>query len=315
MWRSIAVSVICLAPGFAQAAENCQIIDEQIFEPQNKTVDLVSRDPGDASASLIVFKSRLAVNTDGSPNSYHPHDLTGTQRAINNIANGATVRDSSGKIVSYAETLRLFAEFRDNNWVVPEGYRVHWSSVIAGRKDGNRTVPCVFSGGENQGFFGSLTSLKNGLPAELAGECSVNNQLDQRYIPALVIAGGKNPLRTYGATLGDLVVAVNPQSGVLQTAIIGDEGPPDNLGEGSVALNLALLNKVEQPKNYSEAKRLDTGQTEIIVAVIPQTSAYSLERPFNKSNIRKRVDSWVAQQGYGTLESFSAFLRSCASQL
>jgi hypothetical protein len=50
-------------------------------------------------------------------------------------------------------------------------------------KDGK---PCVFEK-DNRGYFGSLTALKNGLPEADSGECQVKNQLDLRFVPAIVL--------------------------------------------------------------------------------------------------------------------------------
>ena len=79
--------------------------------------------------------------------------------------------------------------------------------MIAATERESRQVPCVFSSGDHQGYFGSLTSLKNDLPAGRRGECEVDNQLDQRVIPALVMPGGSNPVSAFGAKVGDLVLA------------------------------------------------------------------------------------------------------------
>ena len=162
---------------------------------------------------------------------------------------------------------------------------------------------------------GSLTSLKNGLSAEQAGECDAGNQLDERVIPALVIAGGNNPLKDFGAKLGDLVFAFNPSNGVGKAAVIGDVGPPDNLGEGSVALNMALLKVEKTPSNYNEAKTLDTGEQDIVVAIMPGTRSYKLERPYSDRNISSRVDSWIAEHGYRSIADLTDVMKVCVKQL
>src|SRR6478752_4164461 len=40
---------------------------------------------------IILFKTNLAVNTDGVPYSYHPYDLRGDSIAINSITNGVYI--------------------------------------------------------------------------------------------------------------------------------------------------------------------------------------------------------------------------------
>ena len=174
----------------------------------------------------------------------------------------------------------------------------------------------VFASGTYKGYLGSLTSLKNNLSGEAAGECTAANQLDERYVPALVIAGGSNPLRDYGVSMGDLLIAINPSNGAIQAAVVGDTGPSDNLGEGSVALNMSLLKRTRQPKNYSDAKALDTGPQEVIVAVIPKSSGYKeLQQPYTLDNITARATDWLASHGYGSLQTFSAIGQACASKI
>ena len=313
-WRNAIASGLLVLPATVYAQSACQIKDTAVFEPQGKTIALVSS--ANSENDIIVFRSKLRVNTDGAPNSYHPEDLNGSTQAINNIANGVGVRnEEDGKSVSYAELIKVFEEFRDNNWEVPEGYRINWRNVLAARKVAGRTIPCVFQSGEHKGYFGSLTALKNGLSGDKAGECEVANQLDERFVPALVMAGGKNPLKHFQAIVGDLVLALNPANNAVTAAVIGDTGPDDNLGEGSVALNMALLKRDKQPTNYKEAKQLDTGKQIIAVAIIPGSRAYKLQRPYSAENIKTRVTEWAAEQGYGSFANFAAFILKCSEQL
>jgi hypothetical protein len=304
-----------LASTSALAEPACQVAERQVFRAQSKAVLLAGGASAPADARFVLFRAPLRVNTDGAPNSYHPDDLAGATRAINNIANGVSIRDMAGKALSYKETLRVFGQFRDAGWTPPQGYRIHWQNVIAAMKQGDRLVPCVFRQGDYAGYFGSLTALKNGLPPETAGECSVADQLDERVVPALVMAGGNNPLRQFRAARGDLVVAINPANGVVQAAVIGDFGPPDNLGEGSVALNMALLKKTAQPKTYAEAKRLDTGRQEILVAIMPGSAAFQLQRPYTATNIAARAAAWADTKGYGSADGFSQLVQSCGKEL
>jgi hypothetical protein len=171
--------------------------------------------------------------------------------------------------------------------------------------------PCVFQIGDFEGYFGSLTSFTNGLPAAEAGECESKNQLDQRITPALVMAGGDNPVKAFKAKVGDLLVAFNPQNGVATAAIIGDSGPADNLGEGSVGLNMTLLKKRDQPKTYAEAKSLDTGRDQMLIAIFPETVNFRPRKPFTKENVSERVNAWLAQAGFVNQETFVEFIKNC----
>jgi hypothetical protein len=309
-----AFPVTTLAPNPNAGVLQCPILQRQVFAPQGQTVALVSGHSQAQDGKFVVFSSRLRVNTDGAPNSYHPEDLAGQTKAINHIANGVSVYDTRGtreRKLNSADTVRRFAEFRDNDWHPIPGHRIVWQNVLDASRAGSLEVPCVFQTGEHAGYFGSLTRLKNGLPSASAGECHVRDQLDERFVPALVMAGGNNPLRSFGAAPGDLVLAVNPANGRVQAAVIGDSGPPDNLGEGSVALNMALLGRSDQPRTYAEAKELDTGNQRITVAVIPGSRRFQLERPYSAANIQARSASWATSHGYASVEDFARQVSAC----
>ncbi len=53
-------------------------------------------------------------------------------------------------------------------------------------------------------------------------------------VPALVLLGGNNVVKKYGAKVGDLLVAYNPKTQIFISAIIGDSGPNDLLGAASM---------------------------------------------------------------------------------
>lgn len=302
-----------LLSGFAAYGQQCKGLQEGIFQPQNKKVRLVKR-LSDTSGSykIIFFRTSLRVNTDGAPVSYHPQDLRGSQKAINNICNGIAVYKAGSTTPLECPAAReIFAQFRDNNWKVPAGYKIEWQSVIASRVENGRTIPCIFQSGEFKGYFGSLTSLKNDLSGAAAGECGSLNQLDQRVIPAFVIPRGQNVLRDFGAGVGDLLLAYNPRNGNASAAIIGDVGPPKKLGEGSVGLNMTLLGKTSQPVTYSEALQLDTGNDQMLIAIIPRSKTYNLRKPYTKENIIERVEGWIRQAGFADQAEFVNFMKDC----
>lgn len=309
-------AIITMIPAISHAAQ-CDIIDSEIF-PQGRDgserINTVSITEGTQTRQVITFRTGLRVNTDGAQNSYSSTDLTGTVNAINNICNGVTVRDiATNTSLSCPATRQVFARFRDNNWQEPPGFRVRWQNVIAARTVEGRQIPCVFAEGPFKGFFGSLTTLRNGLAGSAAGECQVDDQVNSTTIPSLVLPGGDNALRRNGARIGDLVITHNPANGVTQTAIIADSGPADHLGEGSVALNMALLKRTEMPKTYRDiVRQLDTGHQQILVTIIPGSSSFSRVRPYSAQNIDDRVKQWLGQLGLNGAAPFVQALESCA---
>ena len=300
---------------FATAhAQECKLVANEIFQPQNKNIALVRYSNLAAPSNFILFKTGLRVNTDGAPTSYHPNDPRGTSLAINNVVNGVSIR-KPGANLSYGQKIVAFEKFRDANWKVPLGYKIVWQNVIAPRIQNGISVPCVFTTGPNAGYFGSLTTLKNELSGVAAGECQVNDQLDQRTIAGLVLPSGENPLKHFNARIGDIAVVINPTTGKVVTAVVADGGPPENLGEGSVALNMALLGKTDQPKNYQEAKLLDTGSQRMLVAIIPRTKQFSSKLPFTSENIKERVGKWASENGYASLDGIVTAINTCANKL
>ena len=170
----------------ATAYGQCNVIQQGVFAPQQKRVKLVSR-PGAPAHKVIFFRTSLRVNTDGAPNSYHPQDLSGTVKAINSICNAMSVK-RNGQRLNCQSKIPVIRQFIADNFKAPAGTSISWDNVIAPTKDANgRKIPCVFKSGEFAGYFGSLTSLKNGLTGQAAGECEHLNQLDQRIIPAFVL--------------------------------------------------------------------------------------------------------------------------------
>lgn len=302
-----------LAATVATAAE-CRLMAEGVFNGEEgpETVRLGRGAGLPKDASFGVFKAPLAVNTDGAPTSYHPEDFRGERLAINRIDNGVTIKKTDGTKLTVAQKVAVFDSWRDAGWVVPSGYTIAWTNVIA---DDGHGKPCVFTG-DNAGYFGSLTALKNELSGVAAGECGVKNQLDQRFIPAIVLrGGGQNPLHGFGARKGDLVLAINPANSAIVAAIIGDTGDAKRIGEGSVALNMALLGKSKLPTTYAQALGLDTGTKDMVVAVVPGSRGYEPVRPFTRDNIAERLRSWAGANGYGDLDGLAAMALTCSQGL
>jgi hypothetical protein len=180
----------------------------------------------------------------------HPQDPRGKDKALNNICNAIVVKKTTSKnnlcITKghFSEAIGIFEKFRDSNYqTVPNGYRITWANVIATAKENGKDVPCVFKSGEFKGYFGSLTALRNGLSGD-KGECEINDQVNPLSVPALVLVGGTNEVKDFGAKVGDLLVAYNPKTELFSSAIIGDTGPRDNLGEGAVKYGRNILRVV-----------------------------------------------------------------------
>lgn len=300
-------------------AQNYHLAQTGIFTPQNKKVLLLKEPTG--LKNIILFQTNLRVNTDGSPLSYHPQDPRGKDKALNNICNAITVkRGTSDKnlcFTSFGEAIGVFEKFRDSNYqTVPQGFRITWENVLSTVQENGKNVPCVFKTGDQKGYFGSLTALKNDLTGD-KGECEVNNQVNPMTVPALVLVGGQNVVKNFGARVGDLLVAFNPKTQLISSAIIGDTGPRDNLGEGSVFLNMKLLGATTAPTNKAETFKLSIQNTQVLIAIIPASRLFQVagNKPYTAENIDSRVKNWQTSAGFTTPEKFLDFMKSFQAKL
>ena len=289
----------------------------KVFAQQNKKVLLLKEANGERE--IILFQTNLRVNTDGSPLSYHPQDPRGRTKALNNICNGIAIRRAGSNanlcFTAFGEAIRIFERFRDSNFqTVPPGFRITWKNVLATVNENGRDVPCVFKSGEFKGYFGSLTALKNDLTTG-KGECEINDQVNPMTVPALVLAGGQNPVKQFGARVGDLLIAFNPRTQLFTSAIIGDSGPPDNLGEGSVSLNMKLLGVTTPPTNKQETFQLSIENTKVLIAIIPRSRLFNVAKPYTAENISQRLNEWRAGAGFTTTEKLIELMKSFQPRL
>jgi hypothetical protein len=314
--------MVTLALTLATATANAQeysVARTKVFEPQNKKV-LLLKDAG-GERSIILFQTNLRVNTDGSPLSYHPQDPRGQTKALNNICNAIAVRKINAETnlclnhSSFGQAIHVFEQFRDSNFqTVPAGFRIRWNKVLATTRENGKDVPCVFKSGEFKGYFGSLTALTNGLTAN-KGECEINNQLNPMMVPALVLAGGEHPVKEFGARVGDLLIAFNPKTQLFTSAIIGDTGPDDNLGEGSVSLNMKLLGTTTPPTNKVETFRLSIDDAKVLIAIIPGSRLFRVTKPYTADNIDQRLNDWRIEAGFTTPEKLIEMMKFFQSRL
>jgi hypothetical protein len=299
---------LCLSVAHAQ---EYSVAQERIFTPQNKKILLLK--DANSQREIILFQTNLRVNTDGSPLSYHPQDPKGRTKAINNVCNAIVVKRTNSEdnlcFTNFSKAIQVFEQFRDSDFqTVPNGFRITWQKVLATVRENDKDVPCVFKTGDFEGYFGSLTALRNNLTTD-RGECEVNDQVNPMTVPALVLAGGQNPMATFGAKLGDLLIAFNPQTQLFTAAIIGDTGPKDNLGEGSVSLNMRLLGTTTPPTNKEETFQLSIENTKVLIAIIPGSRLFNVAKPYTAENIKQRIDEWRTEAGFESLEKLLEMMK------
>jgi hypothetical protein len=289
--------------------------------------------------NIIIYKTSLRLNTDGAPKSYHPRDLRADSLALNLIINGMAVyRKSDGFCISipdkgiidyhekYKDTkkrpsdftkeekiqmirraYKVIEDFIANDYNQPSEYEIFWKSVFV-NKDGR---PCIFSSGENKGYFASMTAVDNGNIKD-KGECDCNYYLDATKIPAIVLPKGKNALSLLGAKKENLVIAYNPETKKVTYAIIGDTGPASNLGEGNILMNQSLLKNVQYETNRQSINRALNISKSIIICVIPTESTSHL-KPYSEEKIKAECENWIRKSGFKSTEEFIVFLTKNAS--
>jgi len=102
---------------------------------------------------------------------------------------------------------------------------------------------------------------------------------------------------------------------LFSSAIIGDTGPKDNLGEGSVFLNMKLLGVTVPPTNKAETFKLSIENTQVLVAIILTSRLFREIKPYTTENIKQRVEDWQKEAGFATPEKFIEVMQSFQPKL
>ncbi len=214
----VAALLLCL---FATAAiAQCQLTQESTFAHAEIGPVKVFRD---APSNAIAFASQMQVNTDGAPDSYHPDDI-----GITHICNGVSV----GAACTWKA--QCLPDFRKAK---AEGFRGPTKICFFAMATDTGGVPIVQGAGDPKpGYFVSTTALKQ--PGQNVR--TPQAQLDSNTVPFAVIPGTWQSSGKPGPRLGDFGVAWRRSNGKLATFVVGDTGPRNKLGEGSVALHQAL---------------------------------------------------------------------------
>lgn len=199
----------------------------------------------DGQDRFLYFETPLHTNTDGTSRSYNVSDFWGEHVALNNLCNAMTDQcaglNATELRARRVETQRQFAA----GW--PDVHATRIDPDIIAFKDGKPCPPV-------DGFLISATALH----AKVIRSCTQEDYVDALKVPALVLPkqpkfGSPTVFQTKGVKVGDLVVAIGP-SGKIVYGVVGDAGPPNKLGEASIAMNGQLLGKTAPPVNYQEIK-------------------------------------------------------------
>ena len=214
--RTLAIGVaviVALVAANSLAAETCPFEKWQSY----KGTQLYRNAP---SGAYFYATERAAVDADGAPNAYHPDDVGKPCGA-----SGAGL-DCPGN-----------AGFPGTSW---------WPTVLA-RDPAQPSKGYVQPDGPNKGFFVSKTALTD--PSN-ASDIDPSRYVDSTTVPYLVFPGPFNSLKGTGG-LGDVGVAYHTATNKWTPFIVADIGPPDPLGESSIALLKSLGGTDPNPRNGS----------------------------------------------------------------
>jgi hypothetical protein len=202
----------------------------------------------DASGSALLFVEALQINTDGTRRSYKVEDFWGEKDALNNLCNAMEDKCAGLSSDQMRQRRILTQEAAAKGWPKEMLAATRIAPNIIAFKNGKPCPPV-------DGFLISATALQK---PDVADVCDLSRYVDAAVVPALVLPGeprfGKSEFATRNARKGDLVVAARPQMLEPVFGVVGDIGPPNNLGEASVAMNGKLLKKSAEPVNYEELR-------------------------------------------------------------
>jgi hypothetical protein len=245
----------CLCSFAVQAA--CTLTGEQSFQHAEIGIVKTFRD---TPTRAVAFASQMQVNTDGAPDSYHPDDI-----GITHICNAVSVGPSR------TWKAQCLPEFRQAD---AEGFRGPTRICFFAMATDASGAPLIQGTTDPKpGYFVSTTSLKQ--PGQSSR--TPQAQLDSNTVPFAVIPTTWQRSGQPGPRLGDFGVAYRRSNGKLAYFVIGDTGPRNKLGEGSVALHQALGNAPFVTRNGVRRALKRIGGRDVLYLLFP-SSAQTGER-------------------------------------
>lgn len=275
----------CFAAGAALA--DYALSPEFTFSHEEIGKLKVFRDP---ATKAISFASQMQVNTDGAPDSYHPDDI-----GITHICNGVSVGQSC---TWKASCLPEFRQAKAEHFKGPTKICFFAMATDA------QGVPIIQGDTDPKpGYFVSTTALHQ--PGENIR--TPQAQLDSNTVPFAVIPGNWQTSGNPGPKLGDFGVAYRRSNGKSAFFVVGDTGPRNKLGEGSVALHQALGNDPFMMRLDVRRARKNISGRDVVYLLFPTTAQAG--QKFDTASIDRLAGAQL--QAFGGIER----LKECAESL
>jgi hypothetical protein len=308
--RFISAMLFGLIISGSASADDCGM-QIAFHRPDGNQTIAVWRDSSASRQTSLLFRNALQVNTDGTRESYSIDDFWGADYALNNLCNAMS--DNCSGLTSQQKYDRrvMTQQALAAAWPPAKLTATKIDPAVIAFENGH---PCPeladHVGNKEEYFLVSETTLAKPV---ISNACDPNNYLDAATVPALVlpertVKQSPTEFEVLNARVGDLVVAITPNSLTPVYAVVGDLGPPTKLGEGSIALNGELKGISRRPANYIDVKK-NWVVADAIVLIFPGTRKVS---PYLTTD---RIDTDAAASflrwGGGTLNSAMARLKAC----
>ena len=262
----------------------------------------------DVSRGPVLFAAPLNVNTDGTSRSYSVDDPGGESFALNRICNAMAGFCKGMSRTARQTRFDRLLEARERNWPADLLAETRLSPNVIPRRADGRVCPEIEVG--ERRYLVSSTALHD---TQVPDQCSIARYVDALSVPALVLQSGPNGFTSRGVRVGDAVVAWRRGLDAPVYAVVGDTGPADRLGEGSIALNGQLLRRTGEPVNYDQVVR-DYVVPRAHVLVFPGSRDASRPR-ITVGRVAEAARDSFTMWGGGSETAAFARLRTCAAAL
>ena len=288
--RALTLAALATVPGpLAWAQTGCDLESVGTFRHAAAGAIPLYREP---QTQALAFVAPMQVNADGAPDAYHPDN-----RGTSHLCDGLSVKVND-ECRWTASCLPDYRRARD------EGFTGGTQLCIFGFLTDRDGVPRIQGPDDpNPGYYISATALRQ--PGEPAH--SPRAQLDSNTVPFAVLPGSWVRNRDIGLALGDVGVAIRLSTGDRAAFVLGDVGPRQKLGEGSIALHLALGHDPFRMSYGIRRASVGLSGRDVLYVVFPGSA--DLSERLDVATINALVEPFIAR--FGGEER----LRACATAL